>query len=120
MPSTQVQRIEANCRIIWGNGSEYELDIETDDYVNYSCYVRRDFGTSFGPALMIAIAHGSSERALAELDRMLGLWVKYIERGTPMSKDERLEIFGGPRGKYKNLLSEVIDVYEKIEGAKQA
>jgi hypothetical protein len=34
MSSAQVQCIEANCKIIWGNYCEYDLDSETDDYVN--------------------------------------------------------------------------------------
>jgi len=49
----------------------------------------------------------SSEAACAELDRMLELWAKQVKRGTPMTKDEKLEVFGGPKGEHKNLLSNV-------------
>src|SRR5271156_4866994 len=83
MSSAQGQRIEANCMIIWGNDCEYDLDIETDDYVNYMCYVKKDFGDSFGPPLMISSLCRSSEAAWAELDRMLELWAKQVKRGTP-------------------------------------
>ena len=120
MVSDQVKRIEANCKIIWGNECEYDLDIETDDYVNYTCHVKRDFGTSFGPPLTITSVCRSSEAAWAELDRMLKLWAKQVKRGTPMTRDERLEIFGGPKGEYKNLLSELLDRFEKIKGVKLA
>ena len=51
MTFTQGQRIEANCKIIWGNDCEHDLDVETDDYVNYMCHVKKDFGDSFGPPL---------------------------------------------------------------------
>jgi hypothetical protein len=37
-----------------------------------------------------------------------------------MTKDEKLEVFGGPKGEYKKLLSKVIDAFEKREGAKPA
>jgi hypothetical protein len=120
MSSTRGQRIEANCKIIWGNDCEYDLDMETDDYVNYMCHVKKDFGVSFGPPLMITSLCRSSEAAWAELDRMLELWAKQIKRGTPMTKDEKLEVFGGPKGEHKKLLSEFIDAFEKREGAKSA
>ena len=123
MSSAQVQRIEANCKIIWGNDCVYDLSIETDDYVNYICYVKRFFGDSFGPPLTMTSLCRSREAAWAELDRMLELWAKQIKRGTPMTKDERLEIFGGPKGKHKKILSEFYrykDLFEKREGAKPA
>jgi hypothetical protein len=120
MSSAQGQRIEANCKIIWGNDCEYDLDIETDDYVNYTCHVKKDFGDSFGlPLTMTSLCH-SSEAAWAELDRMLELWAKQVKRGTPMTKDEKLEVFGGPKGEHKKLLSKVMDAFEKREGAKPA
>ena len=120
MSSAQGQRIEANCKIIWGNDCEYDLDIETDDYVNYMCHVKKDFGDSFGPPLTMTSLCRSSEAAWAELDRMLELWAKQVKRGTPMTKDEQLEVFGGPKGEHKKLISQVIDAFEKREGAKSA
>ncbi|KAF2093975.1 hypothetical protein NA57DRAFT_80980 [Rhizodiscina lignyota] len=118
MASTQGQRIEANCKTIWGNDCEYDLDIETDDYVNYTCHVKKDFGTSFGPPLAITSLCYSSEAACAELDKMLELWANQVKRGTPMTRDESLEIFGGSKGEHKNLLSKVMDAFEKNEGEK--
>lgn len=113
MSSAQGQRIEANCKIIWGNHCEYDLDLETDDYVNYACTVKRDFGTSFGPPLTMTSLCPSSEAAWAELDRMLELWARQVTRGTPMTKDEKLEIFGGWKGKHSKILSDFIDVLEE-------
>ncbi|OCL06348.1 hypothetical protein AOQ84DRAFT_390256 [Glonium stellatum] len=107
-------RIEANCKIIWGNDSEYDIDTETDDYVNYLCCVRKDFGTKFGPPLTITDVCGSSEAAWAELDRMLRLWANVVKRGTPMTKDEKLEIFSGPEGDRTGLLSRSIDKFDRL------
>ena len=38
MSSAQGQHIKANCAIIWENG-DYAIDIETDDWVNYTAVV---------------------------------------------------------------------------------
>jgi hypothetical protein len=40
---------------------------------------------------------------------MLGLQEKVVKRGTPMTKEEELEIYGGSRGEYKALLSNVME-----------
>jgi hypothetical protein len=37
---TQYQRIEANCKKIWGAEKDFEIDIETDDWEYYSGMVR--------------------------------------------------------------------------------
>jgi hypothetical protein len=37
-----------------------------------------------------------------------------------MTKDEKLEIFGGSKEEHKMFLSEVMDEFEKREGAKPA
>ena len=118
MSSYRGQRIEANCKIIWGNTCEYDLDIETDDFVNYACVVKKDFGISFGPPLTMTSLCPSEESAWAELDRMLRLWAIQVQRGTPMTKHESLEIFGGSRGEHRYILSKVIDYREKREGPK--
>ncbi|WEW56613.1 hypothetical protein PRK78_002061 [Emydomyces testavorans] len=118
MSSTQTQRITANCEIIWGNVCDYDFACDTDDYLHYSCSVKKDFGNFFGGPLMITCLCRSEEAAWAELDRMLEFRAKQVKRGTPMTKDERLEIFGGPRGKYKNLLSNFIEEWEERERAK--
>jgi hypothetical protein len=115
MPSARGQRIEDNCKIIWGNDSDYDLDLETDDWVSYVCVVKKDFGSSIGPPLTMTSLCPSSEAALAELDRMLKLWSKQVKRGTPMTKDERLSIFGGRKGEHKNALRTFIDEFERRE-----
>ncbi|KAH9205558.1 hypothetical protein DL95DRAFT_87728 [Leptodontidium sp. 2 PMI_412] len=50
MTAAPGERIQANCKIIWGDG-DYDLDLETDDWVEYACVVKRDLRTSFGPPL---------------------------------------------------------------------
>lgn len=115
MPSTRGQRTEDNCKIIWGNDCDYDIDLETDDWVNYACVVKKDFGSSFGPPLTTTSLCPSSEAAFAELDRMLDLWAKQVKRGTPMTEDEKLNIFGGRKGEHKNLLNKFIDELERRE-----
>jgi hypothetical protein len=46
----QGKRIQANCKIIWGD-AHYEIEIETDDWTSYLGYVKKDLGFSFGPLL---------------------------------------------------------------------
>jgi hypothetical protein len=36
------ERMEANCKIIWGD-AEYDIDIGTEDYYRYQAFVREDF-----------------------------------------------------------------------------
>lgn len=39
-----------------------------------------------------------------ELDRMLGVWARQTQSGKPMTKDQILEIFGGPSGDHLPIL----------------
>ena len=80
MSFTQGQRIEANCKVIWGSDSEYELDVESDDTDTYQGFVRKDFGDSIGPPLTMTILCPSSKAAWTELDRMLSYWAKETKR----------------------------------------
>jgi hypothetical protein len=107
MSSTQFQRILASCEIIWGKG-DYDLDVETDDWVTYWAVVKKDLGTSFGPPLTMTGACGSDGHAWRELDRMLHLWAEQKRSGQPMTDDQRLEIFGGPSGRNKPILRQFI------------
>lgn len=119
MSSLRGQRIQANCKTIWGDHNDYDLDVETDDYVNYACYVKADYGLSFGPPLTATSLCPSEAAAWAELDRMLELWATQVKRGTPVTRDERLEVFGGQRGQHKRLLGIFADAVEKREGAEK-
>jgi hypothetical protein len=116
MSSARSQRIEASSRIIWGDDCEYDLDLETDDYVYYACIVKKDFGLSFGPPLTMTSLCSSEEEAWTELDRMLGLWAQQVQRKKPMTKAEGLNIFGGWKGQQKMLLSRFIDEFEERKG----
>jgi hypothetical protein len=49
---------------------------------------------------------------------MLKLWAEPVMRGTPMSKHEKLNIFGGRSGEGRSLLSPFVDELEKREGTK--
>jgi hypothetical protein len=79
MSSNRGQRIEANCKIIWGSDCEYDLSIETDDYINYLGYVKKDFGLSFGPVLTLTSFCHSEEATWAELDRMLEFGARQVK-----------------------------------------
>ncbi|KAH7061673.1 hypothetical protein BKA63DRAFT_573385 [Paraphoma chrysanthemicola] len=113
MSSPRYQRIEANCKTIWGNDSDYDFDFETDDWEHYACVVKKDYGTEFGPPLIMTCLCPSSDAAWAGLDRMLGLWAKQVVRGTDMTKDEMLSICGGSKGELKGVLGRFIDECEK-------
>lgn len=114
MTAAQGARIEANCKIIWGDG-DYDLDVETDDWVEYACVVKRDFGLCIGPPLTMTGLCNSAEQAWRELDRMLGVWARQIQGGHPMTKAQSLEIFGGPNGRKRAILEKFHDEVEKRE-----
>ena len=112
MSSEQAKRIEANCKIIWGDDI-YDIDLETDDYIWYTCIVKKDFGDAFGPPLtMTGLCH-SSEHAYRELDRMLKIWAGQVKIGQPMTKEQKLDVFGGPNGRNKPILRKLIAEMEK-------
>ena len=114
MSSAQGQRIQANCRIIWGD-RDYDPDIETDDWLNWSCIVKQELPLGPGPPLTMAGLCPSQELAWQELDRMLHVWAKQVQSGQPMTKAQSLEIFGGFKGRSKVTLGKFIDKVEKME-----
>ena len=120
--AVQGQRITANCKIIWGNEYEYDLDVDTDDHIYYYCLVKKDYGDRLGPLLTMTGLCRSSDAAWTELDRMLGSWAMQVQRGTPKTKDENKEILGGSRAEHKNVLSQSMDFQEmlKVANAKPA
>jgi hypothetical protein len=102
------KRIEGLCKIVWGE-CDYELDAETDDWEKYSCIVRKDFGTSFGPPLTMTGLCNSEDEAWNELERMLGLWATQVQSRQPMTRARLLDIFGGPNSKNRKVL----ELFEK-------
>lgn len=112
MSFAQGQRIQTNCKIIWGD-ADYDLDVETDDYSTYTCTVKMDFGSHYGPPLTMTGGCNSEEHAWRELDRMLGVWAKQVQSGQPMTKAKSLEIFGGPNGRNAFVLEKFLDETKK-------
>jgi hypothetical protein len=108
------QRIQANCKIIWGDG-DYDLDNQTDDHLNWQCLVQRDLGLSYEPLTMTALCN-SPERAWRELDRMLGAWARQVQSGLPMTKAKELEIFSGPGGRHRYVLEQFLNELERRGG----
>jgi hypothetical protein len=90
MSSPQGQRIQAYCEIIWGEG-EYDINVETDDWVKLMGVVKKDFGSYFGPPLTITGICNSVEHAWNELDRMLDAWASQIQTGQPMTRGQKLD-----------------------------
>ena len=111
MSSEKGRRIEEYCKVIWGE-YEYDLDLETDGD-HYSYVVRKDYGTSLGHPLTITGVCNSSGQAGKELERMLKAWADQVQSGEPMTKAQSLEIFGGPNGQSKRVLSQFWDVRER-------
>ncbi|QSZ32866.1 hypothetical protein DSL72_002446 [Monilinia vaccinii-corymbosi] len=91
-----ILQVQANCRIIWGNDN-YELDIETDDYEDGYCTVRKDYGDHFGDCLAMTGLCNSAEDA-----ENMG------------STGTNLEIFGGLRvGGDRGVLEAVVRELDK-------
>jgi hypothetical protein len=80
MSDDRGQRIEANCKIIWGNDSEYDLEMDIDYFhVHYVCL-------SFGEILLTMTNEcNSSEAAWTELDRTLELWANQVKAERQLS-----------------------------------
>jgi hypothetical protein len=55
----------------------------------------------------------SREKAWNELDRMLVVWARQEQSGESMTKNQRLEIFGGPNGRNKAVLEMFMAELEK-------
>ncbi|KAI0141808.1 hypothetical protein GGR57DRAFT_486450 [Xylariaceae sp. FL1272] len=109
--ASQSQRIKAYCGIIWGKG-DYDLSIETEHYEIFSTFVQRDYGDSLGPPLTMTMPCRSEEAAWSELERMLRLRAFQVISGKPMTREQHLEIFGGPGGRCKGVLKQFLDFAE--------
>ena len=57
--------------------------------------------------------YNSNEQAWRELDRMLSTWASQVQTGRPMTRDKKLEIFGGPKGQSKAALTQFLSLLEK-------
>lgn len=55
----------------------------------------------------------SMEQVWRELDCMLGAWASQIQTGQPMTKHQKLDIFGGPNGQNKAVLERFLVELEK-------
>ncbi|PWY80724.1 hypothetical protein BO70DRAFT_362683 [Aspergillus heteromorphus CBS 117.55] len=75
MPPSQIERIYANCEIIWGKGP-YNVHLETADLDTFRAVVRKGFGISPQPPLTMTGFCASMDHAWIELDYMLWLWVE--------------------------------------------
>lgn len=117
---TRFQRIEANCKKIWGVDKVFDFDIETDDYEHYHYIVKEDRGLSFGPALTMTSSCNGPDGAEEELDRMLRIWARQVESGRPMTREESLEIFSGPNGNYRNVLEACLNLEDKVDALRAA
>jgi len=102
------KRIEGLCKIVWGE-CDYDFDVETDDWEEYWCIIRKDLGSSFGPPLTMTGLCNSEDEAWNELERMLGLWATQVRSRQPMTRAQLLDIFGGPKSKNRKVL----ELFEK-------
>jgi hypothetical protein len=80
MSSAQGERLERNCKLIWGAHCDYDFDVETDDWEWYSCVVKQDFGSSVGPPLIMTGLRPSEEAAWKELEKMLESFAEAVTR----------------------------------------
>ncbi|WPH02474.1 Hypothetical protein R9X50_00533800 [Acrodontium crateriforme] len=107
MSSDQCKRLEGYCKTIWGEGDDYEFDVETDDYEYYQIFVGREQDGRLCPLTATSVCCGE-ESAWRDLERMLQVWATQVETGKPMTKEQKLTIFGGPRGDLRDVI-ELVD-----------
>ncbi|KAH7401418.1 hypothetical protein BKA66DRAFT_565058 [Pyrenochaeta sp. MPI-SDFR-AT-0127] len=75
-----IDRIKANCKIIWGADMDFDIEIETDDHYYFQTFVREDRGLEFGPILTMSPLYHGSETAWRELDIMLSGSAENVKR----------------------------------------
>ncbi|KAF1985737.1 hypothetical protein K402DRAFT_464073 [Aulographum hederae CBS 113979] len=122
---SRCERMEANCRILWGPG-EYVIDLEYEDatafypYESWSTMVRRDFGDNFGlPLTMTPRTYRTAEAAWTELDRVLEGSARDAKRRPPVSEEEQRKIIAKDKeaaeafNNNPNILMEGIEKVEK-------
>ena len=78
----QCERHQANCEIIWGAGSIYDIDVEGDDCGSYIGTVQKDLGTEFSKTIMVTDVHKSAEAASEELGRELAIAAERYDEWT--------------------------------------
>ncbi|KAL4904794.1 hypothetical protein BDW74DRAFT_178369 [Aspergillus multicolor] len=111
--------VEKGCHKLWGPGT-YDIDVETDDWESFSALIRREHDNELGMPLIMTMLCRSEDAALAELDRMLRLMVQQEESGEEMTVDETLEIFAGPRGEYRGVLRQFIEMGRQGQAENQS
>ncbi|KAK8097506.1 hypothetical protein PG984_016645 [Apiospora sp. TS-2023a] len=85
MSSTQGERIVANCEIIWGKDTMYDLEEESNDEDTCLVFVRRDYGTRFGAPLVMSMKN-TSAKAWDDMDRMLALRAREVLSAQPTAR----------------------------------
>ena len=115
MSSEQGQRIQANCKVIWGDG-DYDFDIETNDWVNWQCIVKINFGDAYEPLLTMTQLYNSKERAYSELDKMLDVWARQGWRGLPMTKKQKLDLSCGTNSQSRDAVEQFLNELKRREG----
>jgi hypothetical protein len=102
--AAQGKRIHAFCKLIWGE-ADYDIDLENERCESYWCIVKKDFGDSYGPPLIMTTSVCHTENAaFNELERMLRIKADKVKSGKPITKDDKLEIHGGRNGEFRDLL----------------
>jgi len=59
----EADRNQADCEIIWGAGSVYDIDVEGDDCGSYMGVVQKDLGTEYSETFIVSGVHKSAEAA---------------------------------------------------------
>ncbi|KAI1282510.1 hypothetical protein F5Y07DRAFT_241938 [Xylaria sp. FL0933] len=85
MSTDKAERVQANCRAIWGNGN-YDLECEGDHGNEFQCFVRQDYGLEFGSPLIMTMVMATTEQAWEELERMLSYMAEKARRKAESAK----------------------------------
>ncbi|KAI9644202.1 hypothetical protein NHQ30_007556 [Ciborinia camelliae] len=117
MAPFQVERIEANCKIIWGD-HDYAFDVD-DENDGWYCTIRRDYGDGFGKSLVVTGLFNTEKKAWIDLDRMLRKRAKQIQSGKPMAKDQIWETLGKPHTRDRDSSEDYMDGDEEEEDGEE-
>jgi hypothetical protein len=114
MPVSQHDQFIENCKKMWGDHCDFDIDYETYDHVHYYGYVKENLGDRYGQIRLATSSAMGTDGAWNEPNRMLRLLVEQNETGLPVTKEKELEIYGGPHGEHGEMLSKFMDQMEAL------
>lgn len=117
MASTQWQRIQAYCKIIWGADRDFDIEEEEVGDGTYFIFVREDRGTSYGNTLITVGCIRGHARVWNGLEKQLAELAKAKETEGWTPKVQPLDATAYPR--YNHDFNFKLDVVMDMIGEKE-